>query len=54
MESGSWDMLKLKRKAKTKIQAVVLIRPTQYLQVLYMDLKLSFRPRPQYEYLQLY
>ena len=30
MESGSWDVFKLKRKAKTKIQAVVLFRPTQY------------------------
>ena len=31
MESGSWDMLKLKRKAKNKIQAAVLFPVTQYL-----------------------
>ena len=30
MESGSWDVFKLKRKAKNKIQAAVLIRATQY------------------------
>ena len=30
MESGSWDVFKLKRKAKNKIQAAVLFRATQY------------------------
>ena len=30
MESGSWDMLKLKRKANNKIQAAVLFLVTQY------------------------
>ena len=34
MESGSWDVFKLKRKAKNKIQAAVLIRATQYMYIL--------------------
>ena len=38
MESGSWDVFKLKRKAKNKIQGAVLIRATQYTKFrLYLD-----------------
>ena len=38
MESGSWDMLKLKRKAKHKTDQNLLFRVTQYMYMYVLNL----------------